>query len=63
MALDEDLQEVPWGQVGEGHHHQIFSPLAALGATLLPRTRPTAHAHASPYGDEWRRTCTLPLFV
>jgi hypothetical protein len=33
MALDEDLQEVPWGSVpnGVGAHNQILSPLAALG--------------------------------
>ena len=34
MALDEDLQEVPWGLVAptRGDNQQILSPLAALGA-------------------------------
>ena len=35
MALDEDLLDVPWGlvpTVESGEHHQILSPLAALGA-------------------------------
>jgi hypothetical protein len=32
MALDEDLQEVAWGDVASSTgHHQILSPLAALG--------------------------------
>ena len=36
MALDEDLQEVPWGLVAptRGDNQQILSPLAALGARL-----------------------------
>uniref|UniRef100_A0A7S2DMK9 Uncharacterized protein n=1 Tax=Haptolina brevifila TaxID=156173 RepID=A0A7S2DMK9_9EUKA len=33
MALDEDLQEVPWGTIGQGAHHQILSPLTALAET------------------------------
>ena len=33
MALDEDLQEVPWGLAGSTRG-QSLSPLAALGARL-----------------------------
>ena len=37
MALDEDLQEVPWGAVAD---RQFTSPLSALGARFLFFLRP-----------------------
>ena len=40
MALDEDLKEVPWGEVSSGAgHHQVLSPLSALGMPALPAWR------------------------
>ena len=41
MALDEDLQDVPWGLVPpDGEHvQQILSPLSALGVYPLPSIR------------------------
>ena len=33
MALDEDLQDVPWGSASVSTHNQALSPLAALAET------------------------------